>query len=67
MEIISAPAFSLSRYSAQYCNHEDILHKAHKEYEKFKQKQLLEPTEVANHFIEAEKVLGQIKPGKKKK
>jgi len=48
-------------------SHEDALHKAHEEYEKFKQKQLLEPTEVEDHFIEAEKALGQIKPDKKKK
>jgi len=47
-------------------SHEKALQKAHKEYEKFRIKQLEEPTEVEKHFIEAEKELKQIESGKKK-
>ncbi|MCK5706659.1 MAG: virulence RhuM family protein [Candidatus Aureabacteria bacterium] len=47
-------------------NHESALKKAHDEYEKFRTKQLEEPTEVENHFIEAEKQLKKIESTKKK-
>ena len=40
--------------------------KAHEEYEKFRLKQLEEPTEVETHFIEAEQELKQIESAKKK-
>jgi hypothetical protein len=41
-------------------SHEEALHKAHAEYEKFRLKQLKEPAEVEKHFIEAEKELKRI-------
>ncbi|MDO8947894.1 MAG: virulence RhuM family protein [Desulfocapsaceae bacterium] len=47
-------------------SHEAALQKAHDEYEKFRLKQLNEPTEVEKHFIEAENELKQIEASKKK-
>lgn len=47
-------------------SHDAALEKAHDEYEKFRLKQLEEPTEVERHFIEAEKKLKQLEASKKK-
>ena len=47
-------------------SHESALKKAHTEYEKFRLKQLEEPTDVEKHFIEAEEELKQIEESKKK-
>ena len=47
-------------------SHEVALEKAHEEYEKFRLRQLEEPTEVEKHFVEAETELKQIKSTKKK-
>jgi len=47
-------------------SHDAALKKAHQEYEKFREKQLAEPTEVEKHFIEAEKKLKQLENVKKK-
>ncbi len=47
-------------------SHEAALNKAHAEYEKYRVKQLEEPTEVEKHFIEAEKELKQIEASKKR-
>ena len=41
-------------------SHEEALQKAYQEYEKFRTRQLAEPTEAEKHFIEAEKKLNQI-------
>ena len=41
-------------------SHEQALKKAHEEYEKYRLKQLEEPTVVEKHFIEAEKQIQQI-------
>ncbi|WP_232362721.1 virulence RhuM family protein [Desulfosudis oleivorans] len=41
-------------------SHEEALRKAHEEYEKFRVRQLAEPTEAEKHFVEAEKKLNQI-------
>lgn len=46
-------------------SHESAMVKAHEEYEKFRLKQLEEPTEVEKHFIEAEQELKQIEVTKK--
>lgn len=47
-------------------SHESAMVKAHEEYEKFRLKQLEEPTEVEKHFIEVEQELKQIEVTKKK-
>jgi hypothetical protein len=47
-------------------SHKAAMQKAHAEYEEFRLKQLDEPTEVENHFIEAEKEMKQIENGKAK-
>jgi len=47
-------------------SHEIALQKAHDEYEKFRLKQLSEPTDIEKHFIEAEKELKQIEATKKR-
>jgi len=47
-------------------SHDAGLQKAHAEYEKFRLKQLAEPTEVEKHFIEAEKEMKRIEVAKKK-
>ncbi|MDD2466512.1 MAG: virulence RhuM family protein [Desulfobulbus sp.] len=47
-------------------SHDTAMAKAHDEYEKFRLRQLSEPTEVENHFIEAERELKQIESTKKK-
>ncbi len=47
-------------------SHESAMVKAHEEYEKFRLKQLEEPTEVEKHFIEVEQELKQIEDTKKK-
>ena len=47
-------------------SHEPALHKAHVEYEKFCEKQLVEPSEVEKHFNEAEREMKQIEAPKKK-
>lgn len=47
-------------------SHDTAMAKAHDEYEKFRLRQLAEPTEVENHFIEAERELKQIESTKKK-
>lgn len=46
-------------------SHDVALAKAHGEYEKFRLKQLQEPSEVERHFVEAEQELKQIEAGKK--
>ena len=46
-------------------SHDAALQKAHGEYEKFRARQLTEPTEVEKHFIEAEKELKQIESSRK--
>ena len=43
-------------------NHDAALRKAHEEYEKFRLRQISEPTEVEKHFIEAEQQLSGSKP-----
>jgi hypothetical protein len=48
-------------------SHDAALQKAHEEYEKFRQAQLAQPTEVEKHFIEAEKELKQIESAKKRR
>ena len=45
-------------------SHEAALQKAYEEYDKFRLKQIEEPTEVEKHFIEAEKELKQIESSK---
>lgn len=48
--------------------HEAALKKAHEEYEKFRQKILLQPTEIEEHFLETEKELerrASVKKGRK--
>ncbi len=47
-------------------SHESAMVKAHEEYEKFRLKQLEEPTDVEKHFIEVEQELKQIEATKKK-
>ncbi len=47
-------------------SHESALKKAHEEYEKFHQKTINQPTEVEEHFIEAEKKMKQIESSSKK-
>lgn len=47
-------------------SHAAALNKAHDEYEKFRLKQLEEPTKVERHFIEAEQELKQIEASKKR-
>jgi len=47
-------------------SHESAMVKAHEEYEKFRVKQLEEPTDVEKHFVEAEQELKQIEATKKK-
>lgn len=47
-------------------SHDAALEKAHGEFVKFRQKQLEEPTEVENHFVEAETELKQIEASHKK-
>ena len=47
-------------------SHNQALNKAHEEYEKFRLQQLLEPTVVEKHFIEAEQELKQIETSRKK-
>jgi hypothetical protein len=47
-------------------SHNRALDKAHDEYEKFRLQQLLEPTVVEKHFIEAEQELKQIETSRKK-
>lgn len=46
-------------------SHDAAMDKAHGEYEKFRLRQLEEPTEVEKHFIEAEKELKRIEKGRK--
>ena len=46
-------------------SHGAAMHKAHAEYEKFRARQLAEPSEVEKHFIEAEKELQQIESSRK--
>lgn len=46
-------------------SHEEALQKAHQEYEKFRARQLAEPSEAEKHFIEAEKKLNQIETANK--
>lgn len=41
-------------------SHEQALKKAQTEYEKFRQKQLTNPTEIEKHFIEAEKEIKKL-------
>lgn len=48
-------------------SHEAALKKAHAEYKKFHQNELVQPTEVEKHFIEAEKDLKKIEILNKKK
>ena len=47
-------------------SHNQALDKAHDEYEKFRLQQLLEPTAVEKHFVEAEQNLKQIETSRKK-
>jgi hypothetical protein len=47
-------------------SHEEALQKAHEEYEKFRVRQLTEPTAVEKHFIEAEKEMKRIEAANKK-
>ena len=47
-------------------SHETAIHKAHEEYEKFRQRQLEKPTDVERHFIEVEEELKAIESAKKK-
>lgn len=47
-------------------SHESAMVKAHEEYEKFRVKQLEEPTDVEKHFIEVEQELKQIEATNKK-
>ncbi len=47
-------------------SHEKAIEKAYKEYEKYSQQQLLEPTEVEKHFIEAEGKIKKISKGTSK-
>ncbi len=48
-------------------SHDKALAKAHEEYEKYRLKQLEEPSEAEKHFIEAEKELKQIEASGKKR
>ncbi len=54
-------------------SHAQAMRKVHGEYEKYKTKQLAEPTEVEKHFVEAEQELKEIEsvrkrlPGRKKR
>ncbi len=48
-------------------SHEEAVEKAHKEYEKYRTLHLNEPSEVENHFIEAEKELKKIETSRKKR
>jgi len=45
-------------------SHDLALNKARQEYEKYRKELLEQPTEVENHFIEAEKIIKQIDAGK---
>lgn len=47
-------------------SHNAALEKAHREYEKYRKRMLVEPSEVEKHFIEAEKEIKQIE-GKRKR
>ncbi|MFZ5562959.1 MAG: virulence RhuM family protein [Thermodesulfobacteriota bacterium] len=47
-------------------SHEEALHKAYEEYQKFRARQLAKPTEAEKHFIEAEKKLKQIESANKR-
>jgi hypothetical protein len=47
-------------------SHEEAMEKAHEEYEKFRLRQLEEPTEVEKHFVEAEQELKRIETSRKK-
>ncbi|MCK5915043.1 MAG: virulence RhuM family protein, partial [Deltaproteobacteria bacterium] len=47
-------------------SHHQALEKAHDEYDKFRLRQLSEPTDVEKHFIEAEKELKRIEISRKK-
>lgn len=46
-------------------SHEAALRKAHNEYEKYRAKQLAEPTAVEKHFVEAEQELKKLEAAKK--
>ena len=46
-------------------SHEAAMDKAHAEYEKFRLRQLEEPTEVERHFVEAEEEVKRIERGRK--
>jgi hypothetical protein len=46
-------------------SHDAAITRAHAEYEKFRERQLAEPSEVERHFIEAEKQLQQIESSRK--
>jgi len=46
-------------------SHEKAMRKAHSEYEKYRAKQLAEPTEVEKHFVEAEQELKKLEAAKK--
>ena len=45
-------------------SHDEALQKSHDEYEKFRLKQLAEPTDAEKHFVEAEKEMKRIEAGK---
>jgi len=47
-------------------SHDTALGKAHEEYEKFRIRQLEEPSEVERHFVEVESELKRIEKGRKK-
>ena len=47
-------------------SHEMAMRKAHNEYEKYRTKQLAEPTEVEKHFVEAEQELKKLEATKKR-
>ena len=46
-------------------SHEQAVHKAHGEYEKYRAKLLAEPTEVEKHFVEAEQELKKLETAQK--
>jgi hypothetical protein len=46
-------------------SHEQALHKAHGEYEKYRAKLLAEPTEVEKHFVEAEQEMKKLEAAQK--
>ncbi len=48
-------------------SHDTALEKAHKQYEKFRQLELSQPTEVEKHFIEMEQEIKQIEPTKQQR